>query len=175
MVSKAVSLVLLLAAIGFCGTATAPTWAAADDTALAAAMNEAKATLQDGLKASQREGTPISAKFEIDDGKLQISVYTIKGNDFMEVVVNPKTGAVAKAEKITDAEDLKAATSQKAAMAKAKMPLLMAAETAVKANPGFRAISIFPEDGGVNAQVTLFAGGLFKKYKQQLDCGYNLC
>ena len=164
MVSKAVLLVLLLAAIGFCGTATAPAWATADDTALAAAMNEAKATLQDGLKASLREGTPISAKFEIDDGKLQISVYTIKGNDFMEVVVNPKTGAVAKAEKITDVEDLKAATSRKAGMAKAKMPLLMALETAVKANRGFRAVSIFPDDGGVTAQVILFAGGSFKKY-----------
>ena len=43
-----------------------------------------------------------------------------------------KTGAIAKAEKITDADDLKAATAQKAAMAKATVSLLAAADAAVK-------------------------------------------
>jgi hypothetical protein len=70
-----------------------------------------------------------------EDGKLQLSVYTMKGDDFMEVVADPKTGVIAKAEKITDAGDLKAASSQKAAMARAKVPLLTATETAVKAMP----------------------------------------
>jgi hypothetical protein len=74
---------------------------------LAAAMKNATATLQGGLRASEAQGTPISAKFEIEDGKLQLSVYTMKGNDFMEVVADPETGAIAKAEKITDAGDLK--------------------------------------------------------------------
>ena len=75
MMSRAVLSVLLLAAIGFCGATTAPSWAAGGDpAALAAAVSAAKATLQDGLKASESEGTPISAKFEIVDGKLQISV-----------------------------------------------------------------------------------------------------
>jgi hypothetical protein len=68
----------------------------------------------------------------------------MKGNDFVEVVANPNTGAIAKAEKITDADDLKEATEQKAAMAKAKVPLLNATETAVNANPGSRAVSIVP-------------------------------
>jgi hypothetical protein len=77
-----------------------------------------------GLKAGEREGTPISAKFEIDDGKLQLSVYTMKGDDFVEVVADPKTGAVTEVEKIKDADDLTEATAQKAAMAKAKLPLL---------------------------------------------------
>jgi hypothetical protein len=66
-------------------------------------MKNASATLQGGLKASEAQGTPISAKFEIEDGKLQLSVYTIKGSDFIEVVADPNTGAMAKAEKITDA------------------------------------------------------------------------
>lgn len=132
---------------------------------------DATVTLQGGLKASEREGTPISAKFEIDDGKLQLSVYTMKGNDFMELVADPKTGAIANAEKITDAEDLKAASSQKAAMAKAKVPLLTAAETAVKANTGFRAVSIFPElkDGQATAEVTLLQGTTLKKVTKKLD------
>ena len=87
---------------------------------------------------------------------MQLSVYGTKGNDFMEVVVDPKTAAIAKAEKITDAEDLKAATAQRWATAKAKMTLLMAADTVVEANAWFRAVSIFPElnNGDANAEVT---------------------
>ena len=73
-----------------------------DPAALAAALKDAKVTLQEGLKASEREGTPISAKFEVADGKLQLSVYTAKSGGFSEVVVDPKTGAIAEAEKITD-------------------------------------------------------------------------
>ena len=95
----------------------------------------------------------------------------MKGNDFMEVVADPKTGAIAKAEKITDAGDLKEATAQKAAMAKAKVPLLTATETAVNANAGSRAVSIVPElkNGQAIAEVTLLAGDAFKKVTQKLD------
>ena len=96
-------------------------------------MKDATATLQDGLKVSEREGTPISGKFEIDGGKLQLSVYTMKSDTFTEVVADPKTGAIKEAETIKDADDLKAAAPQKAAMAKAKVPLLTATETAVNA------------------------------------------
>jgi hypothetical protein len=139
--------------------------------ALAAAMKNATATLQGGLRASEAQGTPISAKFEIEDGKLQLSIYTMKGNDFMEVVADPNTGAVAKAEKITDAGDLKEAAEQKAAMARAKSPLLTATETAVKANAGSRAVSIVPElkSGQATAEVTLLQGTTFKKVREKLD------
>jgi len=126
MTSRAVPFILLIAAVGFLGAASVPAWAEGDTAALAAAMKNATATLQGGLRASEAQGTPISAKFEIEDGKLQLSVYTMKGNDFMEVVADPKTGAIAKAEKITDAGDLKEAAEQKAAMAKAKVPLVNA-------------------------------------------------
>jgi len=169
MISKAVRLALCVAAIGFW---SAPVWAEAGETAaLAAAMKDASATLQVGLKASEREGTPVSAKFEIEDGKLQLSVYTMKGDGFMEVVADPKTGAIAKAEKINDAEDLKAAATQKAAMAKAKVPLLTATDTAVKANTGFRAVSIYPglKGGQATAEVTLLQGTTFKKVSEKLD------
>jgi hypothetical protein len=151
--------------------ALTPSWAEGDPAALAAALKDATATLQGGLKASEREGTPISAKFEIEDGKLQLSVYTMKDNSFMEVVADPKTGAISEAEKITDADDLKAATAQKAAMAKAKVPLLTATETAFKANPGFQAVSIYPqlENGHAVAEVTLLQGTVLKKVTEKLD------
>jgi hypothetical protein len=165
-------LILLVATIAFSAARVVPAWVeGGDDAALAAAMKNATATLQGGLKASEGQGTPISAKFEIEDGKLQLSVYTMKGNDFMEVVADPKTGAIAKAEKITDAADLKEAAEQKAAMAKAKLPLLTATETAVKANAGSRAVSVVPElkNGQAMAEVTLLEGTAFKKVTEKLD------
>jgi hypothetical protein len=177
MMSRAVQWVLILAAISLSGAEVAPAWAeGGDPAALAAAMRDATATLQGGLKTSEPQGTPISAKFEIEDGKLQLSVYTMKEGgfmheDFMEVVADPQTGAIAKAEKITDTDDLKAATSRSAAMAKAKVSLFTATETAVRANSGFRAVSIFPElkDGQATAEVTLLQGSTFKKVTERLD------
>jgi hypothetical protein len=171
MTSRAIPL-LLVATIGLWGAVGAAARAEeGNPAALAAAMKNATATLQGGLKASEAQGTPISAKFEIEEGKLQLSVYTMKGNDFVEVVADPNTGAVAKAEKITEADDLKEATEQKAAMAKAKVPLLTAAETAVKANAGSRAVSIVPElkGGQAVAEVTLLQGTAFKKVTEKLD------
>jgi hypothetical protein len=171
MKSRADQWISIFAAIGFWSTIAVSARAEGDPAALAAAVNDTTATLQGGLKASEREGTPISAKFEIDDGKLQLSVYTMKGTDFMEVVADPTTGTIAKAEKITDSEDLKAASSQKAAMAKAKVPLLTASETAVKANTGSRVVSIFPElkNGQATAEVTLLQGTTLKKVTEKLD------
>jgi len=172
MMLRAVQSVLIIAAIGLWSAGATPAWAeGGDPKALAAALQDATATLQGGLKASEREGTPISAKFEIEHGKLQLSVYTMKGDNFMEVVADPKTGAIAKAEKITDADDLKASASQKTAMAKAKVSLLTATETAVKGNPGFQAVSIFPElkGGSAVAEVTLLQGTTFKKVTEKLD------
>jgi hypothetical protein len=172
MMSRAVQLVSIIAAIRFWSAAVVPAWAEeGNPAALAAAMKDATATLQGGLTASEPQGTPISAKFEIEDGKLQLSVYTMKGDGFMEVVADPKTGAIAKAEKITDADDLKEAASQKAAMAKAKVSLLVATETAVKASAGARAVSIVPElkNGQATAEVTLLAGNTFKKVTEKLD------
>jgi hypothetical protein len=170
---RAFQSVLIIAAIGLWSAgAAAPARAeGGDSAALAAAMKDATATLQAGLRASEAQGTPISAKFEIEDGKLQLSIYTMKGNDFIEVVADPKTGAIGKAEKITDADDLKEAASQKAAMAKAKVPLLIATETAVNTNAGSRAVSVVPEvkNGQATAEVTLLAGNSFKKVTEKLD------
>jgi hypothetical protein len=172
MRSRTVRLLALIAAVGFWSAALAPARAeAGDPKALAAALKDVTATFQGGLKASEREGTPISAKFEIEDGKLQLSVYTMKEDGFTEVVADPKSGAIAKADKITDADDLKTAASQKAAMAKAKVPLLTATETAVKANAGSQAVSIYPQLQGSNAvaEVTLLQGTTFKKVMEKLD------
>ena len=170
--SRAVRLVLLSAAISFWSAIGSTARAEESDTAaLAAALKTGKTTLQGGLRASKAKGTPISAKLEIEDGKLQVLIYTMTGNDFIEVVVDPKTGAVANAQELTDAIDLNEATEQKAAVAKAKVSLFAAAKAAVNANAGSRAVSIVPElqNGQAIAEVTLLTGSSFKKVTEKLD------
>src|SRR5881628_1605997 len=103
---------------------------------LAKGMKDAKISLQRGLAASAKEGKPISAKYEMEEGKLQLSVYTMKGDTFSEVIVDHKSGKVAKAEPITHGDDLTAAKAQSEAMAKAKRSLDAAASEAVKENKG---------------------------------------
>src|SRR5512135_3203167 len=61
-------------------------------------LKDAKVSLEDALKASEAQGTPISAKYEVEKGKLQLSVYTAKGDQFSEHLVDYRTGKVAKTE-----------------------------------------------------------------------------
>jgi hypothetical protein len=61
---------------------------------LAKALKDAKIPLERGLTTSAKEGKPISAKYEVEDGKLQLSVYTMQGDAFSEVIVDPKTGRI---------------------------------------------------------------------------------
>ena len=139
---------------------------------LAKALRDAKIPLQRGLTASAKEGKPISAKYEVEDGKLQLSVYTMKGGDkFSEVIVDHKTGKVAKAEPITNADDLAHAKAQSEAMAKAKRSLDAAASEAVKENKGYRAVSVMPalKDGHPVADVTLVKGEEWKTVSERLD------
>ena len=121
MLSRALRLLVFVAAAGLSSAGAGPARAQDDELeAMATALKDTTFTLQDGLKAGEREGQPISAQFEMDDGKLQISIYTTKGDDFSEVVADPKTGAIVKTEKITDTDEINDAADQKAAMAKAK-------------------------------------------------------
>jgi hypothetical protein len=172
MLSRALRLLVLVAAAGLASAGSGPAWAQDDELeAMATALKDTTFTLQDGLKAGEREGQPISAQFEIDDGKLRISIYTTKGDDFSEVVADPKSGAIVKTEKITDTDELNDAADQKAAMAKAKTSLVAAADAAVKENSGFRAVSVFPDlrDGHAIAEVTLLQGTTAKKVTEKLE------
>jgi hypothetical protein len=150
-------------------------WAQAHDDKeradLAKALGDAKISLQRGVTASAKEGKPISAKYEVDDGKLQMSVYTMKGDKFSEVIVDHKTGKVAKAEPIIKDDDLRAAKAQSGAMAKAKRSLAAAAAEAVKENKGFRAVSVMPamKDDHPVADVTLLKGTEWKTVTEKLD------
>ena len=149
-------LVPVLAAATVCwGT----TLAAQDKEAAKAALS-ARVSLERGLAASASHGRPIAAKFEMDEGKLQLSVYTMKGGKFFEVSVDPNSGRVVKTESIGEGEDYTAAQSQSAAMAKAKVSLRAAVATAVRGTAGFRAVSVTPslKDGHAVAEVALVKG-----------------
>ena len=138
---------------------------------LAQALQDAKISLQQGVSASAGEGKAISAKYEVDQGKLQLSVYTMKGDQFSEVIVDHKTGKVATAGPITTADDLAAAKTQSEAMAKAKRSLATAASQAVKEHKGFRAVSVLPslKDGHPVADVGLVKGAEWKTASEKLD------
>jgi hypothetical protein len=147
-------LALFLAVTGLFSTTATLAWAeGSDPDTLETVLEHTTVTLQHGLKASEREGKPISGKFETESDALQLSVYTLKGGRFSEVVADPKTGAVAEVEKITDPDDLKAAAEQKAAMEKATISLTAAADAAMNANhrPASRqhlpAIARWPSSG----------------------------
>jgi hypothetical protein len=53
--------------------------------AVARALTFAKVNLQQGLTASELEGQPISAKFEVNRGNFQLSVHTSKDGRFSEI------------------------------------------------------------------------------------------
>ena len=142
---------------------------------LANAMSNAKVSLQQGLKASEREGQPISGKFEVEDGKLQLSVYTAKEGKFFEVIVDHMTGNIAKVEPITEGEDLIHAKLQKAAMDGAKVKLSDAAEKAkgqVKGPDGdVLVVSVVPLLKGKSpeASIVLLTGKRFSTASERLD------
>ena len=122
-------------------------------------LQSAKITLERALDIAEKHGKPISARFEIEDGKLQLSVYTAKGGKFFEVIVDHKSGKVAKATPITEGEDLKAAQAQNAAMHRAKRSLEAATKKAVKDNAGSRAVSVVPSIDAGRAVVPVELAG----------------
>src|ERR1700756_1865698 len=77
----------------------------AEENYLAAMIRElpqASVSLDQALKASEREGNPMSAEYDVEDGGLQISVYAKNGEQFSEVIVDPKFGSIIKTKPLTD-------------------------------------------------------------------------
>jgi hypothetical protein len=134
-------------------------------------LSAAKVSLQQGLAVSEQEGQPISGKFELEEGILQLSLYTVKDGKFSEVLVDYTTGKVASVKPITEGEDLTAANSQNAAMAKAKKPLKETVDIAMAKAMGFRAVSVAPDlkDGHPVASVLLLKEELMQTINEPLE------
>jgi hypothetical protein len=142
-----------------------------EQAALATALRAKHVALATGLAAAAAKGKPISAKYEYEDGKLQLSVYTEKGGQFSEVIIDHHTGKVSKTEKITEGDDLKSAQAQSAATAKAKSSLVTALEKALAANKGYSAVSATATLSGAQAvaEITLLKGTEFKTVTEPLS------
>jgi hypothetical protein len=113
---------------------------------LAPVVTAAKVTLEQGLLTSKQNGKPISAKFEIENGKPQLSIYTVKdGSKYFEVIVDHSSGEIAKAEPITGGDDLANAKKQNDGMFRATRELREAAKEAKRDNPGYSAVSVWSE------------------------------
>jgi hypothetical protein len=162
------NLIFSIAAAAALLLAGPPSWAEEEmnPAAMAKALPQASVSLENATRVSDREGKPLSVKYEIEKGALQLSVYTMKGDRFSELILDLKSGAVAKDEWITEADDLQAAQAQAAAMAKAKLTLDVA-----KGNAGYRAVSVTPalEGGRPVATVVLMKGEDVKKVTEKLD------
>jgi hypothetical protein len=137
---------------------------------LATALHGKHVPLTTGIAAVTAKGKPISAKYEYEGGKLLLSVYTEKGGQFSEVLVNPRTGRVEKTEKITEGDDLKASQAQSAASAKAKSSLASAVAKALATNKGYTAVSAIAttKNGQPTADITLMKGTEFKTVSEPL-------
>src|SRR5208282_4684963 len=98
---------------------------------LAPAVSGAKVTLKQGLAATKKNGNPVSATFEIENGKPQLSVYTVKdGSKYFEVIVDQTSGEITRAEPITGGDDLTAAKKQSDGMFRATRELREAVKEA---------------------------------------------
>ena len=111
--SRRLRLVPVIAAVSFASVVVASRVGAQESAAsadtLARQVRSAPVSLARGLSAARARGNPISAKYELEEGKPQLSVYTAKGNRFWEVIVDHRTGRIAKVEEIKQGDDLTAA------------------------------------------------------------------
>jgi hypothetical protein len=135
------------------------------------ALEAAKVSLGKGLAAAQAKGKPISGKFEMEDGKLQLSVYTASKGKFSELIVDYASGKISKNEQIKEGEDYSDSVAQSKVMAKAKRSLSAAVAKAVARNPGYRAVSVVPslEQGKPVATVVLENSTGTKTVSEKLD------
>ena len=170
MIGKGLAVGILIA--GISASASLPCRAQGDElAAIAKALPEATISIVQGLKLSEPEGKPISAEFEIESGTLLLSVYIVKENQYSEVVINAKSGSLDKVEPLTDANAIKDAQDQSAAMAKAEVPLDVALGIAVNENSGYRAASIVPLLDGEQpvASIILIKGEEAKTVVEKLE------
>jgi uncharacterized membrane protein YkoI len=153
------------------GRNDAQTQATPDTTALTAELKGAEVSLEQGMAASMAEGKPISAKFEVENGKLQLSVYVAKDASYREVIVDHKTGKIAKSEQITSGDDLAAAVAQGEAMARAKTSLQGVLTKTASTNREYRAVSVTSalKDSRPIAYITLMKGEDSKTISEALD------
>src|SRR2546430_13277927 len=92
----ALAFALSLCAVGAVGQPKQPE----ERALLAKETRTARVLLEKGLSVSEVRGKPISARYVLADGRLQLSVYVVQADTLFELIVDPQTGKVKKAETI---------------------------------------------------------------------------
>jgi hypothetical protein len=143
----------------------------ADEAALATALQGVTTTLESGLKASEQDGQPLSAMYEMDDERLQLSVYAAKGDDLMEVVINPVDSKIISVQGLSDPEDLEEAKQQKSALSNSAGSLAGILAKVTAQNPTARAVGIVPQlkDGRPTAEIMLLKGMTFSMVQRPIE------
>ena len=166
------TLARLTAAAAFFSANIASAQATQAHTQLAAAMKGANhVALADALTTAGASGKPISARYEFEDGKLQLTVFVEKAGAFSEVFIDHMTGKVVKTDKITGGDDMKEAKDESKASSKPTTTLASAVASALAANPGYTAVEVSPVLQGKDkavASITLMKDGKFKGVTQPL-------
>src|SRR4051812_3399683 len=166
------TLIRLAAAGLLLTTSVASAQATKAQAAVAAAMKGAKhVALADAIETASASGTPISARYEFEDGKLKLSVFVEKGGAFTELFFDHTTGKVSQTDKITGGDDLKEAKAESKVSAKAKKSLSSAVAKALAANPGYIAVEVTEVLEGKLpvADITLMKDGQFKSVSEPIS------
>jgi hypothetical protein len=143
-----------------------------DATKLIRLFDAENMPLDQALRSSERVGQPISAKYDVNEGAVQLSVTIQGGQGFADVIFDPKSTSITKTQPITDEEDLSQAQAHAKAMTKANASLVKPIEEALKANSGYYAVRVVPVlAAGVFpvAMVTLIKGKNTKDVFERLD------
>jgi hypothetical protein len=170
MPTAAAALMIALSCFVAGVAAAAQPYTSSDRAAIGAALGHARVTLTDGLTAAESYGTPVSARFEMDRGILQLSVYVLGADGkFSEVVVNTVTGKVTGVQPIAGLK-LAAARAASRSLPGATVSLSDAVSRAERFQIGYRAVRIIPgsQNGKPIAEVTLARDKDFKAVLQQL-------
>jgi hypothetical protein len=140
------------------------------DAVLGAVVKNAPVSLQQGFAASSKEGRPISGKFEFEVDGAQLSVYTAKDAAYSEVIVDHRSGRIAKVIPIVDGNDLIAARKQAEMTRQAQRSLEEVTESALKNHRGYHAVSATPglKDGSNMVKVVLTNGNEWKTVYEPL-------
>lgn len=168
---------LVIALAGFLAPAKAED--AKETQALLGELGKAKVSLRDGVRQAAHDGAaPISAKFELEDGKLSLSVYTAeKGlkvdpekNILQELSGSPEQDRwTPNAEVFKDVEHVARSSEQLTLMALGKASLVDIIERTQKAQPG-TVFSVRPviRNHRPAAEVLVAEKGVVKKIYQPL-------
>jgi len=143
---------LMMAALG---SAILSTLAAAgdDDAKLLAALSKSKHTLAQGVEQAAAKEAILSAKFELEDGKLSLSVYTVEkglGVDAEHNVLKELAGSPEadlwhpETEVFKDVAHVSRASQQLAIMALSPVSILDVIKKAEKDHPGV-VYSVIPQ------------------------------